>query len=319
MNNEPNDSILSRPLFIVGPLRSGTTLLRLILDHHPQVNIFGEFEFSVSQAIGEKWPSIPDYKNFFKNDRAALQFGLELNDQLGYEDIQKDFLRQLHSRKPREIIGASIHSRIDLLPKLWPRARYINLYRDPRDVARSCIGMGWVGNVYYGSDYWIKTEERREYLFKCVKPENMIGIHYEDLVRSPRENIAKICGFIGIPYREEMLDIERGSSYKAPDPRFAEQWRLKLSDRDINYVENRCAERMQRQGYQLSQSNLLPPNLWIRWYLALQNRIYRAHFHIRRWGITLWFAKKIANWTRSYQLQSWAAIRINKIDSRYLK
>jgi hypothetical protein len=50
--------ILDSPVFVVGPLRSGTTLLRLLLDHHPEINMFGEFEGAVSQAVGDDWPDL---------------------------------------------------------------------------------------------------------------------------------------------------------------------------------------------------------------------------------------------------------------------
>jgi hypothetical protein len=51
-----------------------------------------------------------------------------------------------------------VHRHYDRLLRLWPEARFIHLVRDPRDVASSCIGMGWAGNVWTGVTRWIEAE-----------------------------------------------------------------------------------------------------------------------------------------------------------------
>jgi Sulfotransferase family len=41
--------MIKKPVFLVGSERSGTTLFRLMLDHHPQIACFFEFEYAVSR------------------------------------------------------------------------------------------------------------------------------------------------------------------------------------------------------------------------------------------------------------------------------
>ncbi len=45
-----NHSIVQNPFFIVGAMRSGTTLLRLMLDNHPRIAFAPEFHYTVSQV-----------------------------------------------------------------------------------------------------------------------------------------------------------------------------------------------------------------------------------------------------------------------------
>ena len=42
-----NLAVISRPIFLVGAERSGTTLLRLMLDHHPNIAFHSEFAFAI--------------------------------------------------------------------------------------------------------------------------------------------------------------------------------------------------------------------------------------------------------------------------------
>ena len=51
-----------------------------------------------------------------------------------------------------------LHRHADKALTLLPDAKVIHLMRDPRDVARSAIGMGWAGNVFHGSPAMVATE-----------------------------------------------------------------------------------------------------------------------------------------------------------------
>ena len=202
---------------------------------------------------------------------------------------------QAYEKQPNEYISGSIHSHFDELPAIWPNAKYIHLLRDPRDVARSCIGMGWVGNVWYGADYWTAPEKRWIALTKKVNPESLLEVRYEDLVCKPEEVLTEICSFLGIEYSEEMLKIDRTSTYARPDASFSEQWRTKLSLREVELVEIKCKELMIKQGYAISeQSNNHKVSKIERLRLYIQNRIVRWSFNSKRWGFKLWFSYNLA-------------------------
>ena len=310
---------LDAPIFVVGPLRSGSTLLRVILNHHPDTNVFSEFEIAVNQAQGNHWPTVEEYKTFLRSDRQFAALNLTIDEALDYEALVKSFLEQLHLRKPRKILGASVHSRMDLLPKLWPNAKFIHILRDPRDVAKSCIGMGWVGNVHEGAEYWIKAEKHWELLEAAVPSEQTYTVRYEELVSNPDAEVAKICEFLGLDYRPEMLDIGKDTTYSRPDAGFAYQWKRRLSAQEIGHVEYQCHEMMSERGYEVVSDPVKPPSLFEKLGIILQSRWYRIGFNVERWGLKLWLMYTLCKHLGLRSLQERYQLQINEIATRYLK
>ena len=310
---------LNQPIFVVGPLRSGTSLLRLLIGGHSQINCFGEFEGAVSEAKGDEWPILEEYYEFLVNDRQTSNYQFNVDKSLKYECLVRSFLGQLYDRKPSRFIGSSVHSRIDLLPKLWPNAKFIHLLRDPRDVARSCIGMGWVGNVYYGANYWLEPERHWDSLCSMTEPSNRLTVKYEDLVCHPEEKLSEICQFLGLDFEAEMLAVDENSTYSRPNAKYAEQWKSKLSPEEVRWVECVCAGKMEERGYTLASDPLKPLTSFEKLKLWIDNRTYRVRFNIGRYGFYLWFmyvtSKKIGlKWAKSkYQK------RVNKINAQHLK
>ncbi|MBB5211834.1 sulfotransferase family protein [Microbulbifer hydrolyticus] len=319
LKTQPDNAALASPVFIVGSLRSGSTLLRLLLDHHSQINMFGEFEGAVSQAQGENWPDIKDYWRFVKTDRQTSALKLDIDQSLDYEQLVRDFLTQLHRRNSGKIIGASIHSRVDLLPKLWPSARYIQLMRDPRDVARSCIGMGWAGNVYEGAKVWISLEARRTKLRQRTDPANNLNVYYEQLVSDPIGELKKICAFLNVDFEENMLEIESDTSYGFPSAGYAYQWKTKLTGKEIRWVELRTGEAMVTQGYKPTSTKHKPLSRLERTHILFQNRYYRAMFHIRKWGLSLWAQNIISRKFGSKKWTDHVRLRIGEKNKLYLR
>ena len=64
-----NLSVFSQPIFLVGAERSGTTLLRLMLDCHPHIAFHSEFEFVVDYFRDNSYPSLEDYYEHLATDR----------------------------------------------------------------------------------------------------------------------------------------------------------------------------------------------------------------------------------------------------------
>ncbi len=69
MGHPPNDMI-REPVFMVGSERSGTTLLRLMLDHHPGIAFHFEFEFAVERLADDgTFPPIEAYHKWLRSER----------------------------------------------------------------------------------------------------------------------------------------------------------------------------------------------------------------------------------------------------------
>ena len=109
------------PVFLVGSERSGTTLLRLMLDHHPEIAFEKEFDFVVTEVsdTGEL-PAAKAYREWITGVRGA---NYALDPALGYRELVNDFLRQKQAASGgKPYVGATIHRNFDRLRFLWPDA-----------------------------------------------------------------------------------------------------------------------------------------------------------------------------------------------------
>jgi O-antigen/teichoic acid export membrane protein len=243
--------IVESPLFLVGSERSGTTLLRLMLDHHPQIAFEKEIDFVVTEIsdVGEL-PPLESYVEWIVAAPGAD--GVVVDRSLpGYPELVNDFLLQKKaSSGAKPYVGATVHRNFDRLRFLWPDARYIHLVRDPRDVARSVVQKGWAGNLYQGAEFWLKAETCWEALVTHLPEDRFIELRYEDLILRTREVLDEVCQFVGVEYSEAMLDYERDApQYPQPDPRLVGQWKTKLSRAEIGLVELRTSPTMESRGY----------------------------------------------------------------------
>lgn len=315
-----NTFALTSPIFLLGSERSGTTLLRLMLDHHPQVAFNLESEYLISQIADDgTLPAMADYRAWLGRDRVFRLSDLTIDTRLEYSDLVQDFLRQRMHRDLKELIGATIHRGMAKIPRIWPEARYLYLYRDGRDVASSVVGMGWCGNVYVGADWWLAAEREWAALQRSIRKDQWIEVRFEDLVTTPRVELARICAFVGVNYSEAMFDYVFLSRYQAPDETRCAQWRSHLRPVEVRRVEARLAEGLTRRGYPLSdQPQLSIGSLYDR-YLRLQSRLGALRFRIRRFGIMLALQDALLRRLRMHRLHSRVIKNLDRITDRHLQ
>ena len=278
---------MSRPFFLIGSERSGSTMLRLMLDHHPQLACNLESDFLVSQLDEQgRFPQMSGFHAFLRQDRVFRHSHFEIDETLGYHELLNDFLEQKRRRDRKAQVGATVHHNFHRLPLLWPEARFVYLLRDGRDVASSAVGMGWAGNAYCGADLWLEAEARWHRMREGLASENYIEVRFENLVGEPIRTLTAICRFLGVPFSEEMLAYPEHSTYGAPDPRLASQWRSRMTTTMRRDVEARIGDQLSRRGYPLSTPRgavSAPRDLLLR----LDSKIGCARDRIRRFGLPL--------------------------------
>ena len=216
--------------FIIGRPRSGTTMLRTILDAHPNVSI--PLEGKVIVFLHFKYGKIENWNNsklleFYYDifTQAKIDYWIINKKQLK-EDILKLgpnatftrlikllYLNYVSFFDKREIIligdknpGYSYNMKsFKLLLKLFPQSKIIHLTRDYRDHFLSMQKVDFEGNhlslVCYRWKYsFVQITKLME-----SRQKNYYFIRYEDLVQNPKEEVSKICDFLKIEYWESMI------------------------------------------------------------------------------------------------------------------
>ena len=206
------------PFFIIGAGRSGTTLLRLILAGHSRLHIPPETWFlqplvralplrgalaaeEQERAIAimvrhERWPDLGVGEGELRREAARLP-------QPGLADVISTMYRLLRERSGKLRIGDKTPHYFAIVPELltlYPSAKFVHLVRDGRDVAISWVDAGWERYYEPGFEWPRAIATLRRY------PDNMLVVHYEDLVRSAEATVRRICMFLGEEFEAGMLD-----------------------------------------------------------------------------------------------------------------
>ncbi len=312
-----------RPLVLVGPLRSGTTFLGLMIRHHPQIHHFGEFEegFDLVENLPEGWPEGDAYREWLSTFRSFRERGLASTPGLDYPAQVRDLARQFADKAAPEqtVLGFTVHTGLHRVVDVWPEARFVHLLRDPRDVARSCIGMGWVGHVYYGADYWIQPEQRWDALRAKLRDDQYVEVRYEDIVLDAEAQLRRICELARIDYDPAMLRYDNSTTYSKPDPTLAEQWKRKQTEREVQLVEHRVGAMLEHRGYTNSGYGAHTPGALERLKLLLTHRRKRLMFSIDRYGLLLWAEWKLSRLFPLPGYRKSVQLRVNRVAQRHLK
>lgn len=208
--------------FIVGTGRCGTTLLRLMIDAHPDIAIPPETHFIpglAEKVLGSKDPvkefiatvtSCPHWPNFhLEVERLASRLA-----QLSPFDLA-DAIRAFYQLycdkfgKPRWGDKTPLYAEsMQLIQRILPEARFIHLIRDGRDVALSVKDLWWGPNsIWSAAEWWvagIKSARRQ-----IEQLTHYMEIRYEDLVNDPETVLKRVCAFIDLPWHPNMLDYHR--------------------------------------------------------------------------------------------------------------
>jgi hypothetical protein len=309
-----------QPVFLIGAERSGTTLLRLMLDHHPRIAWLQEFEYAVDRMGDDgTWPDLVLYREWLETHRIFADRGFTVDPSLNYQELVRDFLSQHQQRAGKPLIGATVHRHYGRLRQLWPNCRYIYLYRDGRDVAHSHITMGWAGNVWRAIPRWVKADHDWRLLRAQLDERDYIEVCYEQLIAQPEYELTRLCAFVGVDYDPAMLTYPEDTTYGYPDPSLTQQWRKKLTAHELGVIEAIAGDTLERRGYTLSGCTPRPVNGWRRRWLRFHDLIGRQSFRARRYGVPLAVSETVTKRTGPRRLWKFIRRRLHDVDRRHLK
>jgi hypothetical protein len=210
--------------FIVGRGRSGTTLIRAMLDSHPDVAIPQESHFVVNMG---RRRHLYGTEHGFANDR----FVQDLVSHWGFKrwgipaaEIMTSFVenpatcfsdavrrayeinawRQGKRRFGDKTPGYVMH--IPMLAELFTDGVFVHVIRDGRNVALSYIAGGWRHtSVAEAAVSWKRFVEQGRKAGRRLGPGRYIEIRYEDMIEDPASELRSLCRFLDLSFDPQML------------------------------------------------------------------------------------------------------------------
>lgn len=269
------------PFFVVGAMRSGTTLLRLMLASHPRLAIPPESHFLAELLEFE------EFAGGLAGNRDTVVNWLISHRRLADLKLGPDWMRStllaLEPFTSRSIASAlfSEYARREGKPRwgdktpryrsfipqlhgLFPEAKFIHVMRDGRDTAlsawRAKFGpKTWAAAVFDWRDSVRDAWKGAEGLGQ----EAFLQVRYEDLLCDPESVLASICAFLGEEYHAEMLQFSEIARREVPpweaawhakleqplDPENKEKWKTGLKPEQIVLFERVAGKELVAAGY----------------------------------------------------------------------
>jgi hypothetical protein len=316
------------PILLCGSTRSGTTLLSLMLGHHPEIAFVGELEwiwdFPDRTNLTERHAPLPEsYRRFLRTHRGYSHSRLQLEDSLTLDELPASMLGQMRDRtdplqrKPR--FGCQVHRHYREAFEQWPEARVIHIVRDGRDVCASWLKLGWLGNAYRGALRWRDSLDEWEQLENDIPAAQRIELRFEDLIREPAQQLERLCAFLGVRYDDAMLRYHEDTTYEPIDPRQASKWRTQLTERDVRVFEAVAGQALQRHGYAPSGAAPYAIKPWTKAWLDVENTLRHHQKRADMLGPRLWLSDVLARRLGPRWLKERVRMQLNAFEAARLQ
>lgn len=215
----------NNPFFVVGSDRSGTTLLRLMLDSHPRLHVPRESWFLID-LLRELPGGVPlDERQ--RQHAVSLMVGHSRWRDLGIPDADlRDAVASLAIVTLRHLAEAPFRllmqragkarwgdktpgyvTHISELARLFPEAQFVHLIRDCRDVCVSLRSRGWRGRLPSQARYWATQVAAGMAQGRSLRSGRYLEVSYQDLVLHPETTLEAVCRFLGEDFDPAMLSF----------------------------------------------------------------------------------------------------------------
>ncbi len=210
--------------FVVGVPRSGTTLLRLMLDAHPELAIPSETHFvpDVIARCVEGKVTAEELTEIITGHRRWGDFGLDQEelrqriaaiDPLNAADATRAFFHLYAEKQGKTRWGDKTPGYIRKtrpIQRVLPEARFIHTIRDGRDVALSIIPLNFgPDTITEAAELWKKRVGWARYQSRGVN--HYTEVFYEDLILATEKTLRGICEFLELGWDPAMLDYHERS------------------------------------------------------------------------------------------------------------
>ncbi len=202
----------SRLIFIVGMMRSGTSMTEQMIAQLPDVTPGGEMN-AIARApvpfepIPNPWGgrALPLTKMVY-NQRVINE--MTKSAAAMYNEVAKE--GSITDKQPYNIFY------VPLITRLFPGAKIIHCCRDAQDTCLSNFTQTFARphpqthNLYHLGRYH-KTYQRMMQSWHDLPEVNMLDIQYEDMVSDPEPQSKRVCEFLNKPWTEDILNFHESS------------------------------------------------------------------------------------------------------------
>jgi hypothetical protein len=273
-------------------------LLRTIFDAHPGLAMAHEPQFMGSVVrrskrlsangvdLGEFLDLIYGNSNFRRLElgRAEVELALSEAAPANPADAVRVVFGVYAARENKSLYGDKTPGYIIQLPELarwFPEARFVHVIRDGRNVALSYLERPWgPSTIGEAALYWRSRVGRGRAAGKALGPDRYVEVRYEDVVTDPESEVKRLCEFLALPWRPEMLRYQEAAeefiaqshqpeAFKAlvlPPTSGLRKWSTEMDNDDVDLFEAIAGGLLEDLGYERrSTTPRLPVRLRARW------------------------------------------------------
>lgn len=268
-------------LLVVGAERSGTTMLRTMLDGHHDLAVLYEPHVITeldSPAVrhGDGSVHLGRFAKAFVEHRWFPRWEMtpgEVTDVLAAADpvYYAEAVRCLYAHyaavRGKSRYGDKSPSYIEQMLRIGealPEGRFVHLVRDGRDASRSLQQAPWGPEDFAGCvRQWRDWVEAGLRAGARLGPGRYLQVRYEDLVGDPQRVLEAVCAFVDLTFDEQMLSFHRRAddvlrherpnyhrNLSAPLRAGLRDWRRDLSDAEAAEFEQIAGALSSRLGYE---------------------------------------------------------------------
>lgn len=259
-------------VLIVGCRRSGTTLLRTILEGHPELLVHPaepQFILELYQHYGfGRINADAAVEHIVKHPyRAPAVTRKALAGDVAPSDLRHLVYRYIatwsdgHNQKCVVLKDPALVFFLDVADMLFSDCDVIHIVRDPRANVSSQRRRWPQFSVLTCAMHW-RRAVREARAWGRHHPDRYMEVQYEALVQDPETSIRELCQFLSLPYLQDLAVFrqparvyESGVATKTilftePDASRIHAWRNRLNCDDIQLIEMLCSDEMKQWKYE---------------------------------------------------------------------
>jgi hypothetical protein len=218
-------------VFLIGSGRSGTTWLQRLLATHPLV-LTGQESCLFLSYIGPQLRAWRRELRTLSTGRGGTGLRAYLREEEFLSIVKGEmlqFMEPMVGQLPADhLFLEKTPSHALFIPEILqmlPKARFIHILRDGRDVVASFRAASktiwkdfWHLSAYQASRLWVQHIEAVRSAQKKLSPVQFYEVRYEQLLDSPQLVLQDICRFLGLQWKQEDLleAIKRNEAKAAP-------------------------------------------------------------------------------------------------------